>query len=187
MPLKPPRACKTPTCNGHAVAHDLCEKCLAERPAHVITKANFRENMPLYNSKEWKSFRPLLIARNPICQRINADIRCTNPSKIVHHLQDPRVRPDLKLSACNAVAVCANCHPGGQAGDNDQNTYVPTRWIINFEEVFYEHPVAKRAQEAYLKAGCIVDPTEALLRAEQEAKLAKQRTGSPRNAVIRRR
>jgi hypothetical protein len=174
MPTKPPRACKTPTCSGHAIAHDLCPVCLADRPAAFVAKTNFRENMPLYNSKEWKTFRPLLISRNPVCQRINAGEQCRQPSTIAHHLIDPRIRPDLKLSASNVVAVCKNCHPGGQAGDNDKNSYVATKWIVNFEEILYPHPVAKHAEESYLKNGCIQDPTEAILRAEHAAKLAKQ-------------
>jgi hypothetical protein len=152
VPIKPPSACGT--C-GRAKPCACPKKSFSQQPRE--------RDMSFYNSKDWRSMTSLLRMRNPICQRIESDgHRCGRPSKVAHHLIDPRDNPDLKLDWRNLVAVCHYHENRGQRGDDGNSTYAPTRWVNALgEEEFQEHPPGKKTSEAYIsKGGCIVDPTQ---------------------------
>jgi hypothetical protein len=85
----------------------------------------------MYGRSRWLVFRKWMLAHNPICQRLDKNReQCNAPARVVHHLNSPRVRPDLFIDPKNVVCVCFNCHP------SDEGTmwwragveYVATEW-----------------------------------------------------------
>jgi hypothetical protein len=119
--------------------------------------------MKFYNSKDWRNLTSLLRMRNPICQEIeHTGERCRQPSKVAHHLIDPRDKPEGKLDWRNLVALCHNHENRGQRGDDGKTSYVPTRWVsVLGDEEFQVHAAGKKSTEAYMSnGGCIVDPTQ---------------------------
>lgn len=69
-----------------------------------------------YQTAAWHRFRFHILNRNPICQKLIHGRQCREPAMVVHHLLSPRQRPDLFLEPHNVLALCANCHPGGEEG-----------------------------------------------------------------------
>lgn len=70
----------------------------------------------LYWLSAWKRFCRMVLNRNPICQRIIKGEQCREAARVIHHLISPRHRPDLFLEPTNVLALCFNCHPGGEEG-----------------------------------------------------------------------
>lgn len=73
-----------------------------------------RTNDPIYKmySREpWPRFRAIMLAQNPICQRIQNGAQCRNPAVLVHHLISPRARRDLFVDPVNVTCLCSHCHP----------------------------------------------------------------------------
>ena len=91
-----------------------------------------------YDTADWRDTSNLLKSCNPICQRILPNgSQCNHPPTISHHLIDPRNAPHLRLAFSNLVAVCAEHHPGGQKGANDEvEVYCHT---IGLLKAVYKH------------------------------------------------
>jgi hypothetical protein len=92
----------------------------------------------LYASSRWRKFRAVMLAKNPLCQRIlkhpvtHEPEQCHNKSAVVHHRVSPRVREDLFLVASNVICFCdKGCHPAGVEGDpqgwREGVDFVPTQ------------------------------------------------------------
>ena len=94
--------------------------------------------LPIYDTRQWRDrTSPQVRKCNPICQRIDdTGQQCTRPSKIVHHLKDPKDAPEKALSWDNLVAVCVECHPGGQRGADPTERYCAT---IGLMGMIYYH------------------------------------------------
>jgi hypothetical protein len=77
----------------------------------------------LYWSGRYEKFRNFLMAKNPQCQKLEwlngVLVQCLEFSRVLHHLVDPKVAPQLFLTASNCVCVCEAHHPGGTAGTPD--------------------------------------------------------------------
>jgi hypothetical protein len=115
--LSAPRACREPGCGkiaerdggGYCAAHKDVNSSLEARAAFDRDRAD-DETRKLYATARWLTFRMWLIGQNPICQKINHWVRCTRPSRLVHHIHSPRLRPDLFTSAENCICLCFDCH-----------------------------------------------------------------------------
>jgi 5-methylcytosine-specific restriction protein A len=84
-----------------------CEEHTATRAAEKAAyddrnRGTFRERG--YGTA-WDSLRRELIAANPLCQLCSA-----KPSKLVHHWNEVRTHPELRLAPSNLVVTCASCH-----------------------------------------------------------------------------
>lgn len=106
------RRCGAPSVQGskYCAAH-ISQPLRPTRPT--------REQDPIqriYDTANWKRYRALILAHNPICCRIWKGEQCTRPSTMVHHIRSPRTAPELFTTPENTIALCANCHPGGQEG-----------------------------------------------------------------------
>lgn len=65
-----------------------------------------------YSRAPWPGFRLTMLCQNRICQRLDRrGEQCNSPARLVHHLQSPRVRPDLFVEPTNVVSLCEHCHP----------------------------------------------------------------------------
>jgi 5-methylcytosine-specific restriction endonuclease McrA len=79
------------------------KKYAAEKAAYDDRKrGTFRERGYV---TAWDTLRQRLIAVHPLCQICNA-----NPSKLVHHWNEVRTHPELRLAPSNLVVTCASCH-----------------------------------------------------------------------------
>jgi len=133
---RPPIACKSAYCSGHAVKNRLCATCLkAAVPTAAVSAYKTRvANDPtklLYDRAEWKGPRgtqKAIIRQNPLCQFLSNGVQCNRPSTDVHHLRDPKDFPELMHDPENLCAVCKQHHQGGQRGDTQGYLYVPTIW-----------------------------------------------------------
>ena len=86
-------------------------------------------NSKIYNSRRWRDHvQPLVLRRNPLCQYIDDRTmqQCSNKSSVVHHIADPKDRPDLAFAWSNFVAVCPFHHSGGTRGETQHNLYTHT-------------------------------------------------------------
>jgi hypothetical protein len=73
-----------------------------------------------YDTAHWRlNFRLKILEHNFRCQKLIGFDQCSNLATVVHHLISPRVRVDLMFEPSNCVALCAGCHPGGEAGTPD--------------------------------------------------------------------
>jgi len=83
----------------------------------------------LYAKCRWKNrVSPQVKKRNPLCQRVDerTGIQCNAQSTIVHHIRAPQDAPNLAFDWSNLVALCANCHPGGERGELKGRLYAHT-------------------------------------------------------------
>jgi hypothetical protein len=112
------KACSIAGCFKPSVqGSPYCEKHTAQPPPGRHAGRTSDEVDKLYGRAAWrKVFRPWFLGRHPLCQRLIKGERCREMATTIHHLVSPRVRPDLMLTASNCVALCANDHPGGEAG-----------------------------------------------------------------------
>ncbi len=139
MPTALPRACLKcgKACPPDDMRNGRCKEC-----AQTVDTANdrFRKDDPvrqmyLLARYGWKKFRDVVVACNPVCQRIGTNPitfepeQCRYPSTEVHHLISPRTRPDLFKDPANVIALCRSCHgktEGEPGGKRDPGKYVPT-------------------------------------------------------------
>lgn len=161
MSANPPIACRNASqgCPGYSVGRGLCEKCLKESgqsatstPAPIqksplrwkpYVKGERSEHDKLMKKSQWiNRTSPTCKALNPICQRIIDGVRCTNPSKEVHHLS-----ANLKrfFDPSNLVALCPGCHIKTKGDPVDApREYADTKWILG---AVYEHPKPPKPQQ----------------------------------------
>src|SRR2546423_12174942 len=102
---------------------------LPEVKTPVAKSERDRDSMrPLYKTARWVKFAALVKNCNPQCQRTVNGQQCTQPSKVVHHLVSPRVRPELFLDWQYVVAICAEHHETSE-GENlaEPHTYAITQ------------------------------------------------------------
>jgi len=136
-----PHYCNEPTCQEKITEGAYCLKHEKESPAAVNRKRYDKhrsENDPIrrwYHTARWTKFRDAILRFNPLCQRRLPDgTTCRYPSRVVHHLHDPR-QGGAFTDAANVVAVCPEHHHGAQGepgGPADwEKVYVlPTRWEV---------------------------------------------------------
>lgn len=86
-----------------------------------------------YGRAPWPSFRKMMLAQNPLCQRIQKDgSQCHAPARICHHLISPRERPDLFVDPKNVVCLCENDHPPSEGTPlwREGKEYVATQFSL---------------------------------------------------------
>lgn len=116
---------------------DLCEACAKLPQASTNESTRVHDEIDLwYGRIRWIRFRDSVLARRPICQRIVKSEPCHNAATLVHHLQSPRMHPDLFTDWDNVLALCESCHTP-EAGtphwrrDVDY-VYVPfDKWMVS--------------------------------------------------------
>lgn len=112
-----PKSCNAAGCGKATVQGSrYCEAHAATSPPSRYGGRHKDAVDRLYDKAMWKRFRAWILAQRPICQRINKGERCRFTANTVHHLESPRSRPDLFTEPDNVLALCAGCHPGGDAG-----------------------------------------------------------------------
>jgi 5-methylcytosine-specific restriction endonuclease McrA len=101
------RPCPAPGCTATIRGREhRCPKHVAEwkvehpRPNDGRAPAHVRG----YDS-QWRELRRITIEASPVCQLCNV-----RPSILVHHWNEVRHAPELRLSQSNLVAVCGRCH-----------------------------------------------------------------------------
>jgi hypothetical protein len=111
-------------CAKHEQSNSFSAERNFERKNDAVTRMYWRE--------PWPTFRKMLLAHNPLCQRINRGVQCTEPATLVHHLVSPRVRPDLFVVVSNVVALCAACHPTSEGTTwwREGVEFVRTEWKL---------------------------------------------------------
>src|SRR5258708_38421945 len=93
--MRSPTSCAEPRCGKASQPGSRFCKDHAHDNSFMAARNFARRNDDVgkrYGRKEWLVFRAWLIGNRPICQRINKGVRCTNPSKVGHHIWSPRVR-----------------------------------------------------------------------------------------------
>lgn len=95
-------------------------------------------NQKIYQQYRWRyKTQPLVLSKNPQCQHIDEfGKQCTHHSQAVHHLADPKDRPELAFDWTNLVAVCFRHHAGGQRGETQDARYCAT---IGVMDAIYYH------------------------------------------------
>jgi len=100
------------------------------------------------NGTTWRRCSAKVRNDNPICQFCDPATgeQCHAPSRIVHHLVDPRDCNEAALAVSNLVACCFNHHPGGHRGDLGKANYAPTRESVGFgqPDVYHIHKTAEQ-------------------------------------------
>ena len=128
MPVAPSRACEVcglPVTNGGW----LC----ADHKNDV--KASDRErwaNDPirhLYQTSQWRRFRPVFLGYNPRCQFLEHGEQCRAAATEIHHFISPRDNPALFVEPTNCAGLCKHHHHKAQ-GEPDTSRYVPTVWRL---------------------------------------------------------
>ena len=99
---------KSGYCDAHRAA--AAEKALQRSREFNRERYDNDAVYRMYTRAPWPNFRLIVLRQNPICARIIGDRQCEHPSTLVHHLQSPRVRPDLFVDPKNVVALCEHCH-----------------------------------------------------------------------------
>jgi len=125
---RPPRICLAPGCG--VVGVFSAGYCPAHSGRGIAGKA-LRPLEQLYHTSAYKHrFQPRMKSCNPICQRIINGERCTRPSTVLHHLNEPRTNEGFH-DPKNIVMLCACHHPGGKPGTPEWREgvdYAPTNW-----------------------------------------------------------
>ena len=127
---KPCKVCSKATEPGSV----FCKEHAANHAAFAEEHKRQHDEVDLeYGRIRWLRCRQVMLAQNPICQRIvKGGAQCTHAAVLVHHIWSPKVRPDLFIEPSNLVALCSTCH------DNSEGTpwwtagkdYVPTEFKL---------------------------------------------------------
>lgn len=141
MPFQPDHTCEQPTCRNTVPAGQaFCEShrdVPKQRAAEYEKYGRDPEIKKLYNCARWRTTTGLVRQKNPICQRIHDDGKqCTRPSALTHHLVDPKVDITKFYDWSNLVAVCDECHAGGQQGETQGHRYTST---LGAMDSIYDH------------------------------------------------
>lgn len=115
--LSAPRACREPGCGkiaerdggGYCAAHKDASSALEARRQFDRDRAD-EPTRKMYATVRWLTFRSMMLARRPICQRLIHGVRCTNPSRVIHHLFSPRTHPQFFIDPDRVLALCPTCH-----------------------------------------------------------------------------
>ena len=101
-------------------------------PVAKSNRESYSDSMrPLYKTARWLKFAAMVKNCNPQCQRTVNGEQCTQPSKVVHHLVSPKIRPELFLDWQYVVAICAEHHETSEGENlNAPHTYAITRGIL---------------------------------------------------------
>jgi hypothetical protein len=161
-----PTACRTPRCAGYAYrgGRGYCADCLKnqqpnDNPALRYKTNDKKSEVDLwYHRAPWQKFIKTLKALNPICQVIDAQgHRCTNPSKLGHHLESPFVAPSKFLSPGNVVCICAEHHTPDEGEAADLNrTFAPTKWLFGTTYEPKPRPPLKQGEVRLLENGTAI-------------------------------
>lgn len=116
---RPLKYCKQPGC-GNRTRNEkgYCDSHLNKNVTTEYQRERSKDPTDrLYNLARWRTYyRPMLLEQNFRCQRMIGFDQCPNLATVVHHLVSPRAREDLMFEPSNTLALCAGCHPGGEAG-----------------------------------------------------------------------
>jgi 5-methylcytosine-specific restriction protein A len=76
-----------------------------------------KQLLRMYSTSAWQAFRAWVkVDRKGLCERCMANGRLVN-GEHVHHLIDPRERPDLILEPSNVELWCMSCHSSHHASE----------------------------------------------------------------------
>jgi 5-methylcytosine-specific restriction endonuclease McrA len=138
--LRSPTVCGEPGCGQPNVRGTRwCEKHQQNNSFIQTRRDNDRTRWKndsvrrLYGAARWEHFRTMMLAHNPICQRLQRDgQQCHNPALLVHHLVSPRVDVSKFLDIQNVVCLCEHCHPTGEGTPQWRAgvDYVSTRYKL---------------------------------------------------------
>jgi hypothetical protein len=146
MAFLPDQCCHA--CRARALAgtdHCAQDPSKAETSREYDRNRNRTESRRFYDTAAWAECSRNIRTYNPVCQRILEDGRqCKNPPAAVHHLEDPKDAPNLKLAWSNLVAVCTEHHAGGQRGETQGEKYVHTIGPLN---AVFKHDGLARVEE----------------------------------------
>ena len=113
MPSKSLKFCSHPSCNEltterycdiHREQHELIEKEKNTR----YEKARSKESAQIYD-RTWQKVRLAYLKRNPLCEECLKQDRVT-PAVLVHHIENARDNPELRLDPNNLMSLCNRCH-----------------------------------------------------------------------------
>jgi 5-methylcytosine-specific restriction protein A len=127
MGERPPTACRTPGCPGHASERGYCEACQSKlQPAPGQTRRMYdrqREWKSLYDSSRWRhpasGLRAACLRKYPICVKCNR-----NPSVVADHKIDHRGNPILFYDFENLQGLCKGCHDEKTGSEHGGKGYV---------------------------------------------------------------
>jgi 5-methylcytosine-specific restriction enzyme A len=72
--------------------------------------------LKLYSVARWRKFREHVRATRILCEMCTSEGRTTEGVH-VHHIKDPRDRPDLMLDEDNVKLLCPSCHSSHHASE----------------------------------------------------------------------
>jgi hypothetical protein len=138
MPERPLHSCAQPGCSNAAPGgQPYCVSCTANRPPETRFRRYQSEILKLYNSRRWKvETSPIVRSCNPVCQYLDeTGKQCHKPSRVVHHLVDPKDDISLFYDWTNLVAICDE-HHGNMQGETHCRRFCHTMGRYN---AVYEH------------------------------------------------
>jgi 5-methylcytosine-specific restriction protein A len=98
------KICKSIGCPGFSYEkHGYCTTHADQAPKYTFVK--LKERNPIYNTQRWKKLRAFFIKRNPVCNKCKI-----KTSRVVHHLKEARIFPELAFEMTNLEALCDTCH-----------------------------------------------------------------------------
>lgn len=81
----------------------------ANRHADYDRAARDADRKRFYNSTEWRELRAKKLASNPLCEECRRG-GLLKAATTVHHLEEVKDYPELKLDWDNLESSCASCH-----------------------------------------------------------------------------
>jgi hypothetical protein len=118
------------------------DHCAAHPPKAETAKETDRNrnrapDRKFYDTAAWAHTSENIRVFNPICAKVDENGKqCARKSKLVHHIIDPRDAPTRKLDWSNLVALCEECHSGGERGSTKSERYVHTLGALG---MVYKH------------------------------------------------
>ena len=113
MPSKSLKFCSHTGCNEltteryceiHREQHELIEKEKNTR----YEKARGEESAQIYD-RTWQKVRLAYLKRFPLCEECERQGK-TTPAVLVHHIENARDNPELRLDPSNLQSLCQRCH-----------------------------------------------------------------------------
>jgi 5-methylcytosine-specific restriction enzyme A len=81
-----------------------------------------------YKTTRWKSKREKILRRDEYCCRECKRYGKTTVATTVHHINQLKVKPDLRLTSWNLLSLCGKCHDKMHDRNNDELTGLGKQW-----------------------------------------------------------
>lgn len=128
MPFLPDQCCHA--CRARALPgtnHCAQHPAKAETAKAYDRSRNKSPDRKFYDTAAWAQCSKNIRVYNPICAKVDENGKqCRRRSVLVHHIVDPRDAPARKLDWSNLVALCEECHAGGERGSTGGERYAHT-------------------------------------------------------------